>query len=166
MATYEPRTIEQIGEDLEISWNQTNQNLWITSQPLIHISNPATGDIRTKSYSLICTNLQIQPIDPVQGISVFVKSKRNGRVTDETVQLTYQGQPIGDNQVSYESDENGKFQIKDDNTYGGENDTWGVEITPEMLQDPSFGVILKFSSHPYFPHKDQMILYGVSLTVF
>lgn len=166
MATYETLTIDQQGEEGEISWAKDRSNLWVTTQPLSLIANPATGDIRTKTYSLIFTNFQIDPPETIQGISAFVRTKRNGRIVDEIVQLSYQGQPIGDNKSSYITDPDGKFQINNDSTYGGESDLWGAELTPEILRDPSFGIILKFASHPYYPHKDQMILYGVSLTVF
>ena len=140
---------------------------WKTERSLTHLSNPACGDLRTKTQALICTNFQITDIpDVITGISVNVVAQRSGRIVDETVQLTCQDQAIGKNNFVYITDSEGHLPIKDNTTYGGSTDLWQAEITPAMLQDPSFGVILKFQSHPYYPHRSGMLLNSVSLTVY
>jgi hypothetical protein len=64
------------------------------------------------------------------------------------------------------TDEEGRLPLHNDTTYGGPTDTWGATLTPEILQDASFGVILKFQGHPYYPHSSSMFLDSVSLTVY
>ena len=161
--------------DQEIAWRATPVTelgyllgqRWGTVSELVHLSNPATGDMRNKTWFLTCINFQITGItDPINGIQLDISGQRNGRIVDEVIQLTYQGQPLGDNNFVYLTDSEGHLKITNHTTYGGPTDTWGATITADMLQDPSFGVILKFQSHPYYPHKCGMFLDAVSLTVY
>jgi hypothetical protein len=73
---------------------------------------------------------------------------------------------LGNNNFIYVTDEDGHLKITNDTTYGSPTDSWGTELTPEMLKDPSFGVILKFQAHPYYPHRSTIYLDAVSLTVY
>jgi hypothetical protein len=171
---YYPTRIDQLGEESDIAWTSAPTlreplllgRIWRTVKSLKHIANPASGPIRNNTYKLICTGFRIPALAQINGIKLRVIAQRNGRITDETVQLTYQGSAIGRNNFSYETDEEGRLPISNDSTYGGPTDTWGAELTLEMLQDPSFGVILKFQSHPYYPHSSDMQIESVSLTVY
>jgi hypothetical protein len=175
--TFYPTTVTTSSEfpDQEIAWRTTpTTNLgyllnsrWSTMSDLMHISNPATGDIRNKTWFLTCTNFQISGIsEPINGIQLEIKGQRNGRIVDEVIQLTYQGQPLGNNNFVYLTDSEGHLKITNDTVYGGPTDLWGTTFTADMLQDPSFGVNLKFQSHPYYPHKCGMFLDSVLLTVY
>lgn len=174
---YTPNTVNQVSDDPEneISWRFSPTTLigclrnakWMTVKPLVHISNPACGDIGSQTVSLVCTNLNATELpDVITGISLRVSGQRNGRVVDKQIQLTYQGNTIGENKVDYETDSEGHIFLSNDTTYGGETDLWGVELTKEMIQDPSFGVILKFQNHPFYPHSCGMLLETVSITVY
>lgn len=175
--TYTPNNVEQVSDnpDDEIAWRSTpSTNIgyllnsrWATVRQLTHLSNPACGDIGSQTYSLICTSFNMTELpDEITGISLKITGQRNGRVVDQQVQLTYQGQPVGDNKVDYETDSEGHILLLNDTTYGGPEDFWGAEITREMLQDSSFGVILKFQNHPFYPHSCGMFLDSVSITVY
>jgi hypothetical protein len=102
----------------------------------------------------------------ITGIQLDLMSQRNGRIVDETIQLVHQGEPIGNNNFMYILDSEGHFYLNNQTSYGGPTDLWGAELTKDMLEDPSFGVILKFQSHPYYPHSCGMFLDSVSITVY
>jgi len=159
----------------EIGWNSVpsandesiGNRRYITISELSHLSNPAVGDQRTRTQALACIGFQVTQLPPViSGIEVNIKAQRGGRVVDEQIQLTYQGQAIGINNFKYQTDYYGNLEILNNTTYGGTTDLWGATLTPEMLQDPSFGVIVKFQAHPYTPHRTGIYLDSVSLTVY
>lgn len=173
---YFPHSIEQVSEspEYEIPWKSAPalnspyliKTRWRTVKELAHISNPATGDLRNNTYSLICTNFQITDLPPIiSGIELTINAQRNGRIVDEIIQLTYQGQPIGKNNFVYLTDSDGHLRLVNETKYGGPADLWDTVLTPEMLQDPTFGVILKFQSHPYYPHSSGMLVESVQITV-
>jgi hypothetical protein len=172
--TYYPSVVTQLGEEPNIAWVTTVpsngvfllQRRWQTAESLKHIANPASGPIRDSTFALVCTGFNIPLLDEINGIEVRVTGQRNGRIADETIQLVYQDQAIGRNNFSYETDEEGRLPLFNDTVYGGSEDLWGSEITTNMLQDASFGVILKFQSHPYYPHSSDMQIESVSLTVY
>ena len=174
---YTPNSIEQLSEfpDQEIGWKNTvNLNSgyllnsrWSTVKALHHFDNPASGDLRTRSWALACTNFQITELpEVISGIGLNLKTQRNGRIVDEQIQLFYDGSPIGTNNFIYSTDSEGHLTLLNDTNYGGPTDLWNAEITPEMLQDSAFGVILKFQGHPYYPHLSTMFLDAVTLTVY
>jgi hypothetical protein len=161
--------------EFEIGWQKSytsNQGYlldsrWRTEKDLTHFANPASGDLRTRTQALYCLDFRIANLpEVITGIKLNLKTQRNGRVVDEQIQLVYRGETIGNNNFIYITDEEGHLKITNDTDYGSETDTWGAELTPEMLQDPSFGVILKFQAHPYYPHRSTMYLDAVSLTVY
>jgi len=171
---YYPTRIDQLGEEPNVAWTSAPTlreplligRIWRTVKSLKHIANPASGPIRDSTYALVCTGFRIPALAEINGIELQVIAQRNGRITDETVQLTYQGSAIGRNNFVYETDESGRLPLSNDTKYGGITDLWGVEVTSEMIQDASFGVILKFQSHPYYPHSSDMQIETVRLTVY
>lgn len=175
--TYYPNSVivDPQGSDEEIDWKTTvapsvgflANRRWSTVKDLTHIANPATGDIRSRTKSLICTDFKIETLpEIITGLKVDLVAQRNGRVADEIIQLTFQGELIGTNNFNYYTDVEGHLKITNETSYGSETDTWGTELTPEMLRDPSFGLVLKFQAHPFYPHRSTMYLNAVSLTVF
>jgi hypothetical protein len=176
MTTYYPQSATQHSDhpDIDIAWahypvsyeNYLLNSRWKTVAPLKHRSNPASGDLTDSTWSIICTKFQIPTLEYISGLQLTVNAQRNGRIVDDTIQLTYQGSPIGANNFSYTLDSDGHFLLLNETVYGDETDQWGVELTPEMVSDESFGVILKFQSHPFYPHSCDMFVDSVSLTVF
>jgi hypothetical protein len=158
----------------EITWKSEISPLgnilghrWLTTSDLRHISNPACGDLRNRTQSLFFTDFKITDLPTeISGIELSLQTQRNGRIADDQIQLTYQGQEIGINNFSYITDADGNLPINNQMTYGSPTDLWGLDITAEMLQDSTFGVILKFQSHPYFPHSCGMLIDSVLLTIY
>lgn len=172
-----PRLTNIVSEepDLEIDWTNSitgnSKHLlgkkWRPVANLEHRSNPASGDLRNRTRELWCTDFQFTGLPAViTGLELTIIAQRNGRVMDEIVQLVYQGQKIGNNNFFYEQDPEGGLAVKNNTQYGGPTDLWGVELTKEMLEDPSFGVVLKFCAHSYYPHRSGFYLDTVSLTVY
>lgn len=153
-----PNTITQTCEvDEHVKWSgeesgfgnakQSDNSYLSTTRELLHIANSVVNDIKEKTYFLHLTDFNIQDVpETISGIEVEVSVRRGGRITDETVQLRYNDVEISDNKADFHLD-----TVK---IYGASNDTWGATITPEMIQDPRFGVTLRYQSHPNWPHKE------------
>ena len=175
--SFRPTAVEQVSEapDQEILWKASStsnsgfllDSRWRTVNPLVHIANPATGDLRNQTYSLICTDFQMTGLpETISGIELTLQAQRNGRIVDKVIQLTYQGQSIGSNNFVYLTNSDGHLRITNNTIYGSPTDLWETELTPSMLQDPTFGVILQFQSHPYYPHNCGIAVDSVLLTVY
>jgi hypothetical protein len=151
----------------EIGWKGVRTgSRFQTDGNLFHVSNPACGDLINRTQALLFKFNITSLSDVISGVELRVVAQRNGRATDEQIQLSYQDQPLGNNNFQYMTDEDGHLPLHNDATYGGPTDLWGAELTPEILQDPSFGVILKFQGHPYYPHSSGMFVDHISLTIY
>jgi hypothetical protein len=130
-----------------------------TTVPLLHIANSLMNDIKNKTFYLQLTGFNIinLPTNPI-GIEVEVSMKRDGRITDETVQLTYNNQLIGNNKADGTLD---LYKI-----YGSNNDLWNANLTAAMIGDPSFGIVLRYQSHPSWPHRSTPMLDYIRLRVY
>lgn len=176
--TYRPHHVELFSEmpDEEITWRTTNstdpnsllQKRWSTVRSLKHIANPATGDLRDRTWALICTDLQVTNLpEVITGVQLNLNTNRNGRVFDEIIQLTYQGNLIGINNINYQVDSEGHLSpLQNESVYGGLENLWEADITEDMVRAPSFGVFLKFQSHPFYPHNCGMLVDSVSITFY
>ena len=68
-------------------------------------------------------------------------------------------QPLGNNLAD--------FQIADIKVYGGETELWGIEgLTKEMIDDPEFGIVLRYQSHPTMPHQTAPYMTHVQMRVW
>lgn len=145
------------------------KNVIQTVKNLMHVPNPTRGPKLDKTYFLRCTNFGITDADlsdTVTGITVSLTAQRHGRVVDDTVCLVYNGEIISENKTNYSSRRGEGYQTLDNfQTYGGDNDLWGAEITKEMVKDPSFGILFRFASNPIRPHKDTIELYKILITI-
>ena len=112
-----PNAVTQYGEiPQHVSW-QGEDNNWAylrttdadvsTTRELLHIANSTVNDLKMKTYYLYLTDFGIADIsDPILGIEVMIDMRRGGRITDETIQLRYNNDFIGDNRASYQLDNN------------------------------------------------------------
>lgn len=163
-------TITQYGEvPSHVSWanedggfaalKSNNNESIMTTKELLHIANPTTNDIKMKTYYLNLVNFNMINLPLViSGIEVEIEMNRGGRITDETIQLLLNDSHIGDNQASYPLSQN--------TVYGSETSTWGVNLTPAMLQDPTFGLSIRYQSHPSWPHRESPKLEYIRLRVW
>jgi len=160
-----PNTVIQYAEsDVHVPWlnvgNEFDQiNLVRASKDLLHISNSLMNDYKMKTYYLVVKEFDFDELpETISGIEVHINIRRSGRITDDTVQL-YLNQPLGENLATY--------QIQDIKTYGNQTARWGVEnLTPELVDDPEFGIVLRYQSHPTTPHQTAPYMEHVQMRVW
>lgn len=166
-----PRTIIQYAEtgaeDSHISWLELDNfsNLKFkdgkhtkTVRDLLHIARDPKTDIKEKTYYLKLTNFNFENLpDTLSGIELKITMNRFGRITDDTVQLVLNNNFIGDNAADLELN-----PIK---IYGNSTTLWNTNITISDVLDNSFGVVLRFQSHPKWPHKSTPLIDSVEIRI-
>ncbi len=166
-----PRTISQYAEEgaesAHIAWEEIDNfnSLKIldgksikTVKDLLHIARDPKHDIIQKTYFLKVTNFSFTDVpSTISGIEVRLSMNRHGRITDDTVQLTLRDQIIGENQANLDL---GLKKI-----YGGENTLWESTLSAEDILDPSFGIVLRFQSHPHWPHRSSPLIDALELRI-
>ena len=162
-----PSILEQYAEDeSHITWNSADVSLILsgtsisTSSPLLHIARQPRNDIKMKTYFLRASGFNFENLpDTISGIECKVLINRGGRITDETVQLCLNETLIGDNRANLE--------VHPEKVYGSSIDKWNVtNLDRSMVQDPTFGVVLRFQSHPAWPHKTTPKINSVELYIY
>ena len=166
-----PTSISQYAEpgaeDHHVSWigdnnfqglTQTYDGYVETSRDLLHIAKQPNHDLVEKTYFLKITGFTFNNLpDVVSGIEMKLTMRRNGRISDETIQLYLDNDVIGDNQASR--------SLNPVNTYGGENNNWNTNLSIADIQNPTFGVLLRFRSHPSWPHKSSALVDAVEIRI-
>jgi hypothetical protein len=156
-----PSTITQYSEseaeNLHISWDNINSNpisisvdrlALITKGTLTHISRSPRTDLVNKTYYVRFSGFNFQNLpNSISGIEVRLTADRRGRITDETIQLSKNQLLIGENLAN--------LDLSPIKTYGGDSIRWGLnDLTIADIIDPTFGITLRFQSHPLWPHND------------
>ncbi|MCB9185744.1 MAG: hypothetical protein H6601_03275 [Flavobacteriales bacterium] len=95
--------------------------------------------------------------DIISGIEVSIerKAEHANSVVDEVVQLIMDGNVIGENRAKPGAWSTSEMQI----TYGGSNDTWGTNLTPDDVDDHEFGIRIQvrgISQEEYDAYIDQV----------
>lgn len=164
-----PSLVTQYAEDeSHIPWNEIDTFSAIrtmngkgtsTSKPLLHISRQPRNDIKMKTHFLKATGFNFTNLPAtVSGVVCKVTMNRHGRISDETIQLTHNGELIGDNYAS--------TNLNPISMYGSNIDTWKIKnLNLEMIEDSSFGIVLRFRSHPNWPHSTTPLIYSIELQV-
>ena len=131
----------------------------VTSSDLYHTANLTVNNRRTKTYYLYLTDFNLINVpETITGVEVVINMDRRGRITDDTIQLLHNGVFIGNSLADFKLDQN--------KIYGSETDTWAANLTNEMVLDPTFGVGVRFQSHPSWPHKDSARINYIKLRVW
>jgi hypothetical protein len=130
-----------------------------TTRPLLHIANPSVNDLKMKTHYLFLSDFRIATVpDVISQIEVELIMKRAGRITDETIQLRYQDNFIGYNR--------GDADLSNAKTIIGDVEYWGIsEFSSEILRDNSFGIGIRFQSHPSWPHSDSPLINYIRIRV-
>jgi hypothetical protein len=162
-----PTIVEQYAEpgaeSVHIPW-KTDELLAVTSPDsetlgldgvLTHISRSPKYDLTNKTWFLRARGYNFTNLPTViSGIELRLTAKRAGRITDETVQLCSNGGLIGETRADLIVD-----PIK---IYGGSSDMWS---TPMINIDETFGIVIRFQSHPQWPHKDSAYIQSLELRI-
>lgn len=175
---YSPSNIAQVTnynnvtDQPSIDWQHSelaiNTNSYaVTKSSLYTISGLWMEKFRSETSELWCTGLRI-PEQPegttITGIEVQLNVQRVARVQDLLIQLTLDGELIGENRASninpvqsnmYTADNTIlPVPINDYNIYGGNSDMWGTELTAYDVSTDTFGVVISFQSNDIIPHRD------------
>ena len=164
-----PNTISQYGEvEQHVPWVEDkfiyvttdDANYLSTTHELLHIANSAVNNLKMKTYFLYLTDFKISFLpDIISGVEVEVNMKRGGRITDDTVQLRYENEFMGENRATYTLDNS--------TVYGSPTDLWDVPaLDSSILTDQSFGVGIRFQSHPSWPHREHPMINYVRIRVW
>ena len=126
---------------------------------LSHISRSPKHDILNKTYYIRATGFNFYNLPNVlSGIELLLLVTRYGRITDETVQLCIDGELIGENQAS--------LKILPEKLYGGSENLWKTDnLSIDDITNSTFGITIRFCSHPHWPHKDPVIIGGVRMRI-
>jgi len=124
-------------------------------------SFPAT--VQTTNYTPSVPST-VSYIPTILGIELALTVHRAARIEDLIIQLTLNGNLIGDNLASldnpvqssmYTGDNTVPTPVGDSHIYGGPSDLWGTTgLTAADISDPTFGVVVSFKSNPIYPHSD------------
>jgi len=137
----------------------------VSKRPLYTISGLWMEKFLSNTSQIWLTGFNITANDnQLTGIEFQLHIQRAARIEDLLIQLTLNGELIGDNQASWvnpvQSDMyTGDFTeplnpIGDYNIYGGPTNLWGTTLSNVDVTDPSFGVVISFKSNTTYPHSD------------
>lgn len=172
-----PRTVTQYADDAttQVQWKSDYLNFLTapnvssvtTVTPLRHIARAPKYDIIDVTWNIMATNFNFDNVpSSISTVILTIDMNRNGRIADDLIQLCYQGELIGINQCKPVADATGKSLLTPHNVYGGNLDVWQLpDLTSSMIQDPTFGVVLRYKGHPSWPHRIAPILYAVGLQI-
>ena len=159
---------EPDAEAVHIAWDNSNnfnslRNLdsgYIqTVQPLMHIARSPKHDLKNKTYYIRASGFNFINLPAsFSGIELKLTTRRYGRITDETIQLCLDEVSIGDNMAT--------LDLNPIKTYGGDSNKWGAEdLSITNIINTSFGVVIRFQSHPNWPHRDPAFIGAVELRI-
>lgn len=155
-------------ENIHVSWLEIDNfnNLKFadgkhtrTTRDLVHIARDPKHDILEKTYFLKLTGFNFTDApNSLTGIQARIKMNRGGRITDDTIQLCLNNDLIGNNLAS--------LDLNPIKTYGIDESLWGTGLTISDVLNSSFGITLRFKSHPKFPHKTSPLIDTVELRIY
>ena len=155
-------------EDFHVSWIEVNNFYGLkhqdargvqTSRDLLHIAKQPSHDLVEKTYYLKLSgfNFLNLPRSTVSGIEVRLSMQRHGRITDDTIQLVKSDQLVGDNHATLNLD-----PVK---VYGSATDNWNSTVSIPDLENGNFAVVIRFKSHPNWPHKTSAMVDAVEIRI-
>ena len=158
---------EESAEDFHVPWLEKNnfgglKNLdgksIQTTRDLLHIARDPRKSITEKTYFLKITNFNFQNLPAtVSGIELKLSMNRYGRITDDTVQLCLNDQEIGTNQAN--------LNLDPKKIYGGDTILWDTNLSISNVSNSTFGIILRFKSHPNWPHRCSPLIDATELRI-
>lgn len=164
-----PRTITQYSEtgaeDSHVSWLEVDSFSSLkfkdgkhtrTNRDLLHIARDPKTDIKEKTWFLKLTNYNFENIPTIiSGIELKLTMNRFGRITDDTIKLTSNGNEIGNNLAD--------LDLQPIKIYGNSTELWNINLSVTNIINSTFGVILRFQSHPRWPHKSSPLIDTVEI---
>jgi len=186
---YNPSTVANVpvANDIvpanpSIDWNfnptAVSPGAYATStKPLYTISGLWMEKFLSNTSQLWCTGYNITDINrTVVGIELQLNVLRAARIEDLVIQLTLNGELIGDNYAStinpvqsnmYTGDYTTPLTpVEDLSIYGNSADLWNTHgLTAANIADSTFGIVISFRSNVIYPHRDIAYLNQASIRV-
>ena len=173
-----PQTITQVNDDTipTIPWlnieNASSSVFYATSSaPLYCISGLWQERFRSKTSQIVATNFNIPLLtnNVLTGVEVQAFVKRKARIEDLTIQLTLNGELIGDNKAdmisSQQAYQENIQQAGDYYVYGNATDLWNSNLTAADLQNSTFGVVIAYQSNIQIPHSDTVYFNQLAIRI-
>lgn len=162
-------TVSQIAEvEQHVPWVESkfdaiktsdDSNYLTTTKELLHISNFTANDLKMKTYFLHATGFNFVDLPNVPtGIEVEISVMRGGRIADDSIYLLFNGNFVSDNKAD--------FQLDITKIYGSSSDMWGLTTDVANIADSSFGVSIRYQSHPSWPHRENPKLNYIRMRVW
>jgi len=151
----------------------------ITKKPLYTISGLWMETFLSNTSQLWCTGYKFPNTGqtPV-GIEFSLNIRRAARIEDLLIQLTLNGNLIGNNYASTINPVQSNMYtgggpndvpltpVGDLNVYGGRSDLWGTTgLTAANIADPTFGIVVSFKSNIIYPHSDLAYISQAALRI-
>lgn len=154
-------------EDRHVSWleidnfsalKSLDQRSIKTRRDLVHIARDPRHDIIEKTYYLSLTGFRFNnlPIN-LSGIELKLSMNRFGRITDDEILLCLNGESIGENQAT--------LDLNPTKIYGDQTSLWNTNLSISDVQNPSFGCIIRFQSHPKWPHRSTALIDAIEIRI-
>jgi hypothetical protein len=177
------QTFDSINQLNTIPWQNLDSiadaSSWAsTTKPLHTISGLWMEKFLSKTNQLWLTGFDFSGSGLLTGIEFRLAIQRAARIEDFVIQLTLNGELIGDNQAStvnpvesnmytgdYMASPIPPQPVGDFNIYGGSSDLWGTTLSSTDIQDPTFGIVISFKSNEIYPHTDLCYVNQVALRV-
>lgn len=140
-------------------WSSGNPPAALTNYPFSIASSIGGGNTFTKEIQFYDYDLFIPATSTVSGVEVDVIRMAGGgtMLRDSVVKLMVQGQPMGQNGALQG---NWLFQT-DTVTYGAPYDTWGMNLTPAMVNGNQMGISFTLASN-----NATLVYYQVRMRVY
>ncbi len=158
-------------------YNILTENYYaVTEQPIHTISGFWQEKFYTETSQLFTTGYNFEDTGlTVVGIEAFLSLQRVARIQDLVIQLTLNGDLIGENLASdinpVQSDQySGDFTeplnpVGDKHIYGGPTELWGTALSSADIANSTFGIVVSFKSNQVVPHRDLVYLDQVALRI-
>jgi len=147
-------------------------NYAYSKKPLYTVSGLWMEKFLSNTSQLWCTGYKIPNTSrQVKGIEFSLNVKRAARIEDLVIQLSLNGELIGENRASTINPVQSNMYtgggpndvplipVGDLNIYGGSLDLWGTTgLTSDNIADSTFGIVVSFKSNIIYPHNDTAYL--------
>ena len=151
-------------------------NYATSAKPIYTISGFWQEKFYTETDQLVTTGYGFTDTGAtVTGIEALISLRRLSRVQDLVIQLTLNGELVGDNlasiinpvQSNMYTGETGSTPtpVGDIHIYGGATELWGRAWTSAEIADSSFGIAVSFKSNQEVPHRDLVYFDQLALRI-
>jgi len=184
---YSPTSVEQVTvmneltHKTSIDWDDlesiiSTNSFARTKKPLYTISGFWMEKFLSNTSQIVLTDFNFPTSNrQLTGIEFQLGIQRAGRIEDLQIQLTINGDLIGDNLASnvnpvqsdmYTGDHTTPLNpVGDYHIYGDATNMWGTELTTSDILNPTFGIVIAFKSNQIYPHSDMAYVNQVGLRI-